>query len=100
VIKFKNDEMQSVFWVTQVSLSPDSYQWIRKPERSCLRKNARMDTEEASMSWFINAKQSKCALSRWEGGQAQEEVMHWRSQDLKLLLGSADLAAVSPGKLG
>jgi hypothetical protein len=38
-----------------------------------------------------NAKQSKSALSRWESGKIQEELLSWMSQALKHLLGSVDM---------
>jgi hypothetical protein len=43
-------------------------------------------------------KQRKSAFRRWERGQVQEGGMHWRSQDLELLLGSANMTG--PGKEG
>jgi hypothetical protein len=46
---------------------------------------------------FVNAKQSRSALSRQEGGQSQEGTLCSRSQDPKLSLGSVDMGVASPG---
>jgi hypothetical protein len=51
---------------------------------------------DLNRSRFLNAKQSE---SKAKVHFPQEGTLRWMSQGLKLLLGSADMGVVSPGKL-